>query len=266
MSGSEKSSGAELMILYGEAYANEYDQLYSDKNYQAECDLIENAFRQFGTGEVRSVVDFGCGTGNHSIPLARRGYNVTGVDLSAEMLRVARQKSVAAGVTINWAEGDIRTVQAGGPFDAGLFMFAVLGYLLPNEDVMAALINARRQIRTGGLLAFDVWYGPAVLNIRPSDRAKVVPDASGKVIRIVTPRLDVRHHTCEVHYHLWRLIGDHVAAESEELHPVRYFFPMELELMFSQSGFALTLLTAFPTLDIPANETTWNVFGVAHAV
>lgn len=115
-------------------------------------------------------------------------------------------------------------------------------------------------------MAFDVWYGPAVLNIRPSDRAKVVPALGGKVIRMVTPRLDVRRHTCEVHYHLWRLTGDHVDAETEELHPVRYFFPMELELMLSQSGFALASLTAFPTLDHPADETTWNVFGVAHAM
>ena len=254
------------MLVYGEAYANEYDQLYSDKDYLAECDLIEQAFSDFGTGEIRSIVDFGCGTGNHSIPLAQRGYQVTGVDLSAEMLRVARQKSVEAGLTISWVEGDIRSAQAGGPFDAGLFMFAVLGYLLPNNDVMAALGNARRHIRVGGLLAFDVWYGPAVLSIRPSDRAKVAPAPDGKVIRMVTPHLDVRHHTCEVHYHLWRLVGDHVAAETEELHTVRYFFPMELELMLSQAGFALVSLSSFPTLDCPADETTWNVFGVAHAV
>lgn len=127
------------MIVYGDEYANEYDQLYSDKNYQAECDLIEHTFHRFATGEVRSIVDFGCGTGNHAIPLAQRGYCVTGVDLSAEMLRVARKKSTEAGVAINWVEGDIRNVQAGGPFNAGLFMFAVLGYLLPNEDIMLRL-------------------------------------------------------------------------------------------------------------------------------
>ncbi len=254
------------MMVYGETYANEYDKLYSDKNYQSECDLIEQTFLQFGTSKIQSLVDFGCGTGNHAIPLAHRGYEVTGVDLSANMLRVARQKSAKAGIKINWIEGDIRTAQAGDSFDAGLFMFAVLGYLLPNEDVLAALINARRHIRNGGILAFDVWYGPAVLSIKPSDRAKVVPDSNGKVIRIVTPRLDIRHHTCDVNYHLWQLHGAQVVAESEEVHTVRYFFPMELELMLSQAGFALDSLTAFPTLNIPADETTWNVFGIAHAV
>jgi len=251
---------------FGETYANQYDLLYADKDYEAECNLLEEAFQRYGQGKVETILDLGCGTGNHAIPLARRGYHVTGVDLSTEMLRVARQKSTEVGVTINWAEGDIRTLQVGGPFDAGLFVFAVLGYLLPNADVMAALANARRHIRTGGLLAFDVWHGPAVIAIKPSDRAKVISIPGGQVLRMVTSELDTRRHICEVRYHLWRLIGDRVEAESEELHVMRYFFPMELELMLSESGFELISLTAFPTLDHPVDETTWNAFGVARAM
>lgn len=255
-----------MMTVFGETHANQYDQLHSDKDYRGECDLIEQTFRRYGTGEIRALVDFGCGSGNHSILLAQRSYRVTGVDLSAEMLRVAQRKSTEAGVSVNWVEGDIRNVRAGGPFDAGLCMFAVLGYLLSNEDVLAAFGNARRHIRYGGLLVFDIWYGPAVLTIKPSDRVKIVPIPGGKVIRAVTSRLDTRHHLCEVHYHLWRLMGGHVEAESEELHSVRYFFPMELELMLSLSDFALASLTAFPTLERQADETTWNVYGVARAI
>lgn len=254
------------MKVFGETYANQYDELVGDKDYRRECDLIDEVFERFGTEKIRSVVDFGCGTGNHSIPLAQRGYKITGIDVSSDMLNVARQKSINVGSQIKWVEGDVRYVEAGGPFDAGLFMFAVLGYQLSNEDMMAALNNARRHIRAGGLLAFDVWYGPAVLSMKPSNGVKVVSVADGKVIRVVNSQLDSRYHLCTVNYHLWRLMGDRLEAESEESHRVRYFFPMELELMLSQSGFALESLTAFPTLDKPADETTWNVLGVARAV
>jgi SAM-dependent methyltransferase len=254
------------MKVFGETYANQYDELVRDKDYQRECDLIEQVFKRFGTGEIRTLVDFGCGTGNHSLPLAQRGYQVTGVDLSADMLSVAQRKSEDANVQVTWLEGDVRNVQAGGPFDAALFMFAVLGYQLSNEDMMATLNNARRHVRPGGLLAFDVWYGPAVLSVKPSNGVKVVPLSGGQVIRVVNSQLDSRHHLCTVNYHLWRLMGDRVEAESEESHVVRYFFPMELGLMLNQSGFALESLTAFPTLDKPADETTWNVLGVARAV
>jgi SAM-dependent methyltransferase len=253
------------MMIYGEEYANQYDQLYGDKDYQGECDLVEASLYRFGTEKTHTVLDFGCGTGNHSIPLAERGYSLTGIDLSGEMLRVAQRKSTAAGKEITWIKGDIRNVQFNGVFDAGFYMFAVLGYMLQNNDMMSTLKNARQHIRKDGLLLFDVWYGPAVLAIRPSDKVKIIPTAHGKVLRTVTSKLDVRHHLCEVLYHLWELNGDRVESESEELHVVRYFFPLELELMLSQSGFELASLTAFPTLDRPADETTWNVFGVAHA-
>ncbi len=254
------------MKVFGEAYANQYDELVGDKDYGRECDLIEQVFRRFGAGGIRTLVDFGCGTGNHSIPLAERGYQVTGVDISSDMVNVARRKSAGVVEGVKWIEGDIRNVQASGPFDAALFMFAVLGYQLSNQDMMTTLNNARRHVRSGGLLTFDVWYGPAVLSIRPSNGAKIVPVPGGKVIRVVNSELDSRHHLCTVNYHLWRLAGERVEAESEESHVVRYFFPMEMELMLSQAGFALESLTKFPTLDEPADETTWNVLGVARAV
>jgi hypothetical protein len=147
-----------------------------------------------------------------------------------------------------------------------LIMFSVLGYLRHNLEVMAALGNARRHLRRHGLLLFDVWYGPAVLTIKPSDRAQVISLPNARVIRLASARLDTRHHLCEVQYHLWRLAGDRVEREDEELHTIRYFFPMELELMLEQASFKLISLTAFPSLDRPADETSWNVFGVAQAV
>jgi SAM-dependent methyltransferase len=252
-------------MVFGEAYANQYDQLYGEKDYAGECDLIEQAFQRFGSGEINSIVDWGCGTGNHSIVLAQRGYSMTGVDGSAEMLRRAGQKSADNCVDVRWIEGDARMAEAGGPFDAGLFMFAVLGYFPSNEDVTAALRNARRHIRTGGLLVFDVWYGPAVISLKPSDRVKVIPISDGKLIRMVTSELDTRHHLSSVHINSWRLVGGQVAEESDELHSLRYFFPLELEALLQQSDFRLASLTAFPTLDKPPDETTWNVFVVGIA-
>lgn len=254
------------MTIFSEVYANQYDQLHADKDYVGECDLIEEVFRHFGTDQIHTLVDFGCGTGNHSIPLSQRGYSVTGVDLSAQMLRAGRRKAKQAHVKVKWIKADIRNVNAGGPFDTGLLMFAVLGYFLSNEDVLTVLGNVRRHIRLGGLLVFDFWYGPAVLTIRPSDRVKIITFADGKIIRTTTARLNSRYHICEVHYHLWQLNGNRVTAEREELHTVRYFFPMELELMLSQSGFSLISLTAFPTLNREADESTWNAFGVACAI
>ncbi len=254
------------MQAFAQNYAQEYDQLYRDKDYRGECDLVEQAFKQYGIGPVRSLVDFGCGTGNHALLLAQRGYRVTGVDLSASMLAWAREKSRRAGVEVRWLEGDLRDVQTPGPVDAALLMFAVLGYLQHNRDITAALKNVRRHLRPGGLLLLDVWYGPAVLAIKPADRSRIVSLPQGQVIRLGTSDLDTRRHICRVHYRLWRLVNGRVAREEEELHTVRYFFPLELELFLNLAGFELLSLTAFPSLERRVDDTTWNALAVARAI
>jgi predicted TPR repeat methyltransferase len=83
--------------VFGQVYANQYDFLYSDKDYEGECDLLEEISRRYGDGSVCTILDLGCGTGIHAIRLARRGYEVTGVDRSAEMLAKAERKAAELG-------------------------------------------------------------------------------------------------------------------------------------------------------------------------
>lgn len=252
--------------VFNQTYADQYDLLYGDKNYEAECDLLEQAFKKYGC-KIKSILDIGCGTGNHSIPLTKRGYDVTGIDLSENMLVYAREKAKVLTISssVNFLQGDARTVDVGKKFDAVLMMFAVLGYQSTNEDVLAALNTVRKHLNPGGLFIFDVWYGPAVLSVRPSERVKVIPTTDGKVIRVASGSLDTPRHISEVKYHLWRIAGDKVVSETEESHQMRFFFPQELALFLSTSGLALQKITAFPSLDQPANETNWNIMGAAYA-
>ena len=77
--------------IFGSTYADAYDLLYEEKDYLAECDLLESLFQTYGEGPIHRIIDFGCGTGNHAIPLASRGYQVTGVDRSVNMLSQAEK-------------------------------------------------------------------------------------------------------------------------------------------------------------------------------
>jgi len=253
--------------VFGSDYSGAYDLLYHDKDYTAECDLIEHLFQTCGDGSIRSVLDLGCGTGNHAIRLAQRGYEVVGVDRSESMLARARSKAPTcpSGGSAVFHQGDIRSVDLGQDFDAALMMFTVLGYQLENADVLSALKTAHRHLRTGGLLIFDVWYGPAVLHQRPSQHIKVIPIEGGKILRAASGELDVRRHICTVHYHMWKLEGERLVAETEETHSMRYFFAQELKLLLEVSGFRLLRLGAFPDFDHDPGETTWNVMVAAEA-
>jgi len=254
--------------IFGTVYGDAYDLLYHDKDYESECDLIERLLQTHGNGDFRSILDLGCGTGNHALPLARRGYEVVGVDRSGDMLAHARIK--AADPEMNgkatFCQEDIRSLRLGRHFDAAVMMFAVLSYQLENSDVLSALRGARRHLRVGGLLVFDVWYGPAVLHQRPGQRVKVIPSPDGQILRTSSGEVDVNRHRCTVQYCVWRVENGRLEAKTEESHAVRYFFTLELHLFLETSGFAPIRLGAFPEFDRDPDETTWNVLGLARAI
>jgi SAM-dependent methyltransferase len=247
--------------VFGPPYAGAYDEIYRDKDYARECEIIESIFAGYARSPVKSILDLGCGTGSHALPLARGGYDVLGVDRSPAMVERAREK--AAGSRVEFQVGELATLRLGRTFDAALMLFAVLGYQQRNADVRRALETARRHVAPGGLFVCDVWYGPAVLRQRPSERIKVIQTEQGEIHRATSGELDVRRHLCHVHYRLWR---PGVGSETAERHTMRYFFPLELELHLELAGFSLERLGAFPDFEKEADESTWNVFAIARAV
>ncbi len=246
--------------VFGPTYAGAYDALYATKDYARECDLIERIFAAHGDGAIASVLDLGCGTGNHAMPLAARGYTITAVDRSPDMLAIARAKDAAAAV--RWLAGDVRTVDAGAHCDAALMMFAVLGYQQSNAGVRAAFANVRRHLRPGALFVFDAWHGPGVIADPPGAGSRIIQTPAGAITRNVTSVLDVRRHLCAVTYTLARP-GD--AAVTRETHTVRFFFPMEIEMYLDAAGFETVAISAFDDLDREPTERDWNALVVARA-
>lgn len=249
------------MTVFGANYAAAYDALYTDKDYEAECDLIERVVTAHASAPVRRVLDLGCGTGAHAAILAARGYEVVGVDRSEEMLAVARGK---AGGSVTFRQADIRTVELGERFDLVLMMFAVIGYLGSNEDVIAGLAAARRHVHPNGLLVLDAWYEPAVLSQLPSERVKEIDLPGRHIQRRSTGVLDPENRRCTVRFHVIEETDGEARAFEEE-HVMRYFSKAELTTLLAEAGFELARLTGFadPTRD--PDETTWTVLAVSRA-
>lgn len=260
--------------MFGPAYAAVYDALYGEKDYAGESDLIAHLFALHADGPVASVLDLGCGTGGHALPLAGRGLRVTGVDRSPAMLARARAKSAEmaagmAGATVvapEFIEADVRTLRLGRVFDAAIMMFAVLGYQHDDDALLATLASVRRHLPPSGLFLFDIWYGPAVLAQRPGDRVRSISQTDERIFRTTRSELDIRAQICRVDFHVLRLAGDRLVGEEQETHTMRFFFDRELGLALAASGFRLEALRAFPDIDREPDETTWTVIGVARAL
>ena len=244
------------------SYADHYDVLYFDKDYQGECDFLQSIFRSYCKDKIRSVLDLGCGTGGHALVLGERGYEVTGVDTSSEMLGIGRKKAEERGIEVELLRGDIRKVELERRFDVVISMFAVLGYQVANKDIISAFKTASRHLRTNGLFIFDVWFGPAVLSQKPSERFKVIEKDGERIIRLTSPVLDILNHTVSVEYKIIKLSNDKVKDEVDEVHTMRFLFPQEIQFICDVVGLKVLELCPFMKLGKIPTEKDWNVTGV----
>jgi cyclopropane fatty-acyl-phospholipid synthase-like methyltransferase len=131
-----------------------------------ECDFLERCFAKQAVGPVRRVLDIACGTGPHLIRLAKRGYEMTGLDLSAENLAYVKDRASQEGLTIELVQADMTDFQLEPHFDAAICLQDSQGHLLTNEQILSHLRAVTRAVRPGGLYIFDRmipnnWAHPA---------------------------------------------------------------------------------------------------------
>jgi SAM-dependent methyltransferase len=239
-------------------YGRYYDLLNRDKDYAAEVRFIDGILKRH-RHETREVLELGCGTGVFARELATQGYRIHGVDRSDTMLEVA---ALRADPQVSFSKQDIRHFQLNEKFDAAVSLFHVMSYQTSNEDLVSALLCAKRHLRSGGLFVFDCWYGPAVLTERPTNREKHFEDDFLRVTRSSRPTLHPNHNRVDVEFQIEVLDKQTGRVQKlQELHPMRYFFKPELDLVFGQVGFELLEWGQWLKSEQPSDR-TWYVYFV----
>ena len=114
--------------------------------------LEKNAFQG-----VRKVLDVGCGTGRYLVPLANRGFRMTGLDNSPDMLKQCREKLNKSKLKADLAELDMMDLDADQEYDALLCMNSVICYLLKTEEILKVLNIFKKALRDDGILVLEIW-------------------------------------------------------------------------------------------------------------
>lgn len=140
-----------------ENYAQKYDKECFVQGTLGECDFIE---QEMAHNKSLKIIDIGCGTGRHSIELSKRGYNITGIDLSTSQLKSAKEKAKKLNLNIDFLKHDARNLPFVRDFDLAI-MLCEGGFSLMETDEMnfEILRNATKALKNNGKLIFTTLNG-----------------------------------------------------------------------------------------------------------
>lgn len=246
------------MNQFGNLYSQYYDLLYSDKDYEKEVDYVEDLIK-LNLPQAKTILDMGCGTGKHAELFCKKGYTVHGIDLSEDMLKIARLKVKHKKDKLFFSHSKIQDLSLNKKFDVIISLFHVISYQNTNEELIKAFEVAKKHLNKDGLFIFDFWYGPAVLTDLPITRVKKLENENIEITRIAEPILECQKNLVNVNYNIFiKDKSSKLIIEKKELHKMRYFFDTELEIICEKIGFKIEKRNVWLNSKNP-NFTSWNV-------
>ncbi len=220
------------MPLY-QTYASLYDRTGQSRFSLRMVRYAFDLWAQFAPYRIQRVLDLACGTGSAAIALARRGYEVTALDLSEAMLAIAREKAQRWQAPVTWLQGDLRGFQAGGPFDAVTCFYDALNYMLVPEDLELSFKQVRAHLRYDGLFLFDMITDHAVAQTwGDTTDTSFDPDLT----RIWKCSYDPVTEVGKLHALFFEREGDGRYRRVEEVHHHRGYPPDLVETILERAG------------------------------
>jgi len=163
-----------------------YPLMFSAERDELAHEEVANLLELTGKTGGRAL-DLCCGPGRHSVPLAKSGFDVTGLDISEFLLDKARHRATEAKVEIDWVHEDMRYYAMPGGFDLVINLYTSFGYFAQQSDDMKVLKNIASSLTEAGAVVLDVVGKEALAGQLPLDRQPTVEHDGSLLIE----RIDV---------------------------------------------------------------------------
>ena len=234
-------------------YSKYYDIIYKDKDYSAEAKYIEKLLLK-NEKKIKTILEFGSGTGKHGSLLSERGYEVLGIEKSERMVALAPKIPHFLSKL-----ADICNLHLNRKFDAVLALFHVISYQISNKEILSVFKNASEHLEVGGLFIFDFWYSPAVYEQRAEVKVKHIKDKYLEITRISEPFSHSNENRVDIKFTIYaRDIKNNTNEIVSELHTMRHFSLPEIDFLAQMSNFERVVTEEFLT-GKPASQNTWGV-------
>lgn len=228
--------------------------------------LLSNLFKERRLKKCR-VLDVPCGIGRISVPLAKLGYSVTGVDLSPYFVRLAKRKARQHSVATraSFAVGKMKEIGSMFPansFDAAINIFTSIGYGSEDDD-LAFFMGLRRVVRKGGLFVIG---GLANRDFLFSHFVKNLYDETDRVLVIHKNELDAAHSKMESRWRFYLKKGRSLKFAAETPMELRLYSPHELVRLLEEAGWKVSEIYDSLTYRRPFSPNVNGLTTIAEAV
>jgi len=236
-----------------------YDTLFATKDYAAEVAAVLEFCRRQPLQPLASILELGCGTGNHTLELAKdSGIRVTAVDTDEAMLGLAAEKAAAARMTnITFAAGCHAAVNV----DLCVALFNVVNYLCTDEQLQQFFAGVAASLRGQGLFIFDCWNGTAALQDPPGAKSYDQQVAGQKLSCHLTSQTDFVREVTTLDYSLQLFAKSGKLVESDHYRiEHRLWTPARIKAALKEAGLELLLVCIPFRFDMAASdEADWKI-------
>ena len=167
-----------------------YDKIYSIKNYKEEATAILQFYEGLKKNFPRTILDVGCGTGNHALYFAVQGCKVVGCDLDCEEIKIAKEKIKKGNIDgVNFFCKDVELIEQKG-FDLAVSLFNVVSYISEFNYLDKFFNSINQKLNEKGIFVFDCWNGIAALLDPPLVKESEVEIENEKLMIKTIPDMD----------------------------------------------------------------------------
>lgn len=214
-----------------------YDKINEEIDYSSWADFIEKIIkRNYTQGKPELVLDLGCGTGRMTLELAQRGYDMTGIDYSVEMLDSARERAASVGLDgrILWLCQDMRAFELYGTVDVTVSCLDTVNHLTSPKELKECFDLVHNYLIPDGLFIFDVNGRYKFENIY-ADRAYVMEEDGG--VCIWQNDYNEKTHLCKFYITLMEECDDGRYERYDECGRERMYTLSFLKRTLAKTGF-----------------------------
>lgn len=185
------------------------------------------------------ILELCCGTGRLTVPIAKAGYNICGVDYTSSMLEQAKVKASEAGLEINFIEADIRSLNLQEKFDFIFIPFNSIHHLYKNEDLFMAFNGVKNHLKEGGLFLLDCFNPNIQFIVEGEKEQRKIAEYTTEDGRAVLIKQTMRYESAtqinRIEWHYF-INGEFHSIQNLDM---RLFFPQELDSYLEGAGFEI---------------------------